>query len=59
LNQNCPHYLAVRIAGSGLQRDQSNNALVISYKNVANTTYSTYQLDQVNLMDFIVEPYTN
>jgi hypothetical protein len=46
---NCPSVLP----GSGLQRDQNNNAVVISYKNAANTTYSTYQLDQVNLIDDI------
>ena len=51
------------LAGSGLRRDRNNNVVVISYKNAANTTYTTYKLDQVNLMEnineFIVEPCTN
>jgi hypothetical protein len=50
------------LPGSGLQRDQSKNLVVINYKNAANATYSMYQIDQVNLTDnindFIVETCT-
>lgn len=50
------------LQGSVFQRGQSNNAVVRSYKNAANSIYSTHQLDQVNLIDdindFIVEPCT-
>ena len=59
LNQNCPHHLAIRITGFRI----TDKAVVISYKNAINTTYSTYQLDQVHFMennnDFIVESCTD